>query len=210
MSRRRKPQPPRRPARSAEPGDAAVWVQSDVMPDGTYAVTVHAPGDRSFALDRARAVDYTTAVYEVAARAEYDAAVFAQLVERGLAPQQVAAFIGTDLRADRPEIDPARTAPLVFTPGVNAAGEPFLHVHLHVPVNGGRTARTSPRPFTQWTPGEAREHAGYVLDCLAAVDLDAGYRRCLVGVIGLDDPTARAVVGSLASYRPAAADPSTS
>lgn len=206
MSRRRRgpgrtPPCDRTPAPAPdEPGAGAVWVESGVAPDGTYVVELHAGGDWSTILDRDRAIAYAAAVHDIAARAEYDAAVYRQLTAKGVHPAQVTAFVVDDLRPERPpaEYAIAVTAPLAFTPGVSADNGPFVLVHLHLP---GPPTGTPDALISQWTPAEARTHAGHVLDTLAVVDLDAGYRRLLVGVMGLDDPTARAVIGNLGEHR---------
>ncbi|MEV4122877.1 hypothetical protein [Micromonospora sp. NPDC049645] len=192
---------PRR-QRPADPmaRDRAVWVESGVAADGTFVVEVHADGDWSFALDRDRALAYVATVYDAAARAEYDAAILRQLTSRGLSREVVGEVIIKDLRPDRPPLNDAATAPLTFTPIVSeVSGHPFVHVHVH-----GRSAR-EPQFLAQWKPASARQHAGHVLDALAVVDLDAGYLRALVGVIGIDAPRARAVVATLADHRRPAA-----
>jgi hypothetical protein len=167
----------------------AIWVVSDVAPDGTYVTTVQASDDVAVVLDRKRAMEYAMAVYTAVGYAEYDAAVFHQLVSLGISHPNAAHCVG-DLRADRAPLDDAATAPLRFVPLVTAAKhQPAVYVE----VNGRR--------ISQWTTSDARQHAGHVLDICAAVDLDAAYRRYLRGPLRLDDGRARAVVGSLGEHR---------
>jgi hypothetical protein len=165
----------------------AIWVISDVTPGGTYVVTVQAGPDHAATLTRDDALAYAVTVFEAATRAEYDAGVVAQLTATGMSIV-LAGSVVTDLRADRPPLVDAGH-PLTYEPIVTAIKrEPALLVCR----DGERIA--------QWTPADARSHAGNVLSVLAAVDLDAAYRRLLVGAIGLDDERARALVGQLGQY----------
>ena len=92
----------------------------------------------------------------------------------------------TDLRADRPPLDAAATDPLTFTPGVSLARRhPSLALHRHGEQIG------------QWEVGDARGHALHVLEAVAVADLDAAYRRALVGMVDLDEATAVVVVDDL-------------
>jgi hypothetical protein len=167
---------------------SAIWVISDVALDGTYITTVHADDDTAITLDRDQAVAYAMAVMSAVTRAQYDAAVIAQMAHIGL-PLPAAAQAVRGLRADRPPIDDKATAPLRFEPIVKSKSrQPVIHVHL------------GDRILTEWTPAETQGHAMYVLQVAAGVDLDAAYRRYLVGPVGMDDPTARAVVGDLGKY----------
>lgn len=167
----------------------AIWVVSDVAPDGTYVCTVQAGDDLAVTLDRQRAVAYAMALYTAVGYAEYDAAVLAQLTTLGVGDRMAAQCVA-DLRADRAPVDDAATTPLRFVPLVTAAKrEPGLFIEI-----GGRRV-------AQWTTADGRQHAGHVLDIVAAVDLDAAYHRFLRGPVALDDDRARAVVGSLSEHR---------
>jgi hypothetical protein len=170
----------------AEPD--AIWVISDVAPDGTYVTTVQAGDDLAVTLDRQRALAYAVALYTAVGYAEYDAAVLKQLTTLGVG-ERMAARCVADLRADRAPVDDAATAPLRFVPLVTAAREPALFVEVNR------------RRISQWTPADGRQHAGHVLDIVAAVDLDAAYLRFLRGPVALDDDRARAVVGTLGEHR---------
>ena len=179
----------RNPMPDQEPD--TIWVVSDVAPDGTYITTIHLSGDLAFTLTRDQASRYAAAVHTAATTAEHDAAVFAQLVDSGL-PKAMAATVLSDLRDDRPPLE--TPGPLRYTPAVSGrthAG--FVDVTL--------TGHGSGTVVSQWTPTDCRQHAGHVLDVAAAVDLDAAYRRAMVG-LGLTDDRARALVGGLARYAP--------
>lgn len=165
-----------------------IWVQSDPLPDGTYVTAIHYDDDRSRVLDHTAGLAYVTEVLRAAVQAEHDAAVIRHLMATGLGPN-LAASVVADLRADRPPIDDAATAPLTLRPGVSQKTmRGFLAIHM------------DGRQVGQWEPAEAREHAVQVLEVLTAADLDAAYRRHLIGPLGVDEPTAMAIVSDLAAY----------
>jgi hypothetical protein len=172
----------------AEAEPDTVWVISDVAPDGTYVVSLHIGDDIAVTLDRSAALTYAAQVVDAITRARFDAAVFRQQVAI-TRDQGLAVSIIVDLRADRPPL-PDLGMPITFEPYVSGKTmEPGLYVH----VKGERVG--------QWTADDADGHALHVLEVLAGVDLDAAYRRYLVGPIGLADDRARAVVGALAQHR---------
>ncbi len=180
-----------RKGRPAEtPGDDDLWVRSDLLPNGSYGVTVNLGADHAVTLGRDNAVAYAVTVIDVANRAEYDAAVLRQLTDAGVSFDAATQAV-TDLRADRPP--PAATyGPFSFEPVVS-----------RVDQRGRVVMRVdrSERGAGTFEPAAAREHATHVLDVLAVADLDAGYLRLLRGLIGLDEERARNVVGDLARYR---------
>lgn len=166
----------------------SIWVQSDLLPDGTYVAAIHYDDDRSRVLDRDAALRYVATVHDAATRAEHDAAVVAQMTKLGL-PRATAAQALYDLRNDRPPLDDAAIAPLRLKPCVSAQhGVGYMEVLVGARLMG------------QWDPDDARDHAANVLTVLAAVDLDAAYRRYLMATVGVDAARAQAVVGDLASH----------
>jgi len=164
-----------------------IVVRSDVAPDGSYVVAMEFGPDESFILDRQGARDWATSVIAAAAAADYDAAVLRQLSAiEGMEREHTAQII-SDLRAERPA---TRTGPLELVPGVsNRDGRGFLTIHLHGKVQG------------QWELDDALSHALAVVEVEAIVDLDATYRKVLVGLVGLDDLRARNVVAQLEEHR---------
>lgn len=173
------------PIRAEHPG---IWVQSDLLPDGTYVAAIHHDDDSSRVLDRQTGLAYAAEIFTAATYSEYDAAVIRQLTAAGVSLQAAARTIG-DLRADRPPLDYAVTAPLRLVPGVAAkTGRGFLRVV----INGQQVG--------QWTPDDARDHASNVLTVLAAVDLDAAYRRHLIGPLGLEVARAENVITDLGHH----------
>lgn len=176
------------PMSEPEPGEG-LWVRSEVLPDGSYAVTVSVGSDRVWVLDREAAQRYATAAVAAAQHAEYDAAIFAMFTGRlGLEPPHAAEFLGAEVRPDRAPPDAAATAPLTFLPGVNAAGQPFLHIHL------------DGTPWGQLDPVALRAHAMTVLEAPTAADLDHGLLQALRR-LGLPDAGARECVADIANWR---------
>lgn len=170
------------------PQSLAVWVISDVAPDGSYALAVNIGEDRSRILDHAGAHAYASTVLAACARAEYDAAVLAQMqADLGLSLID-AGYMVRDLRAGRPPLDDDAIAPLRLEPVVGRAG-PVLHVYL----DGQRVS--------QWTLAEAHTHALHVLQVLAGVPLDAGYRQLLVDHVGVTPDIASRLVHVLINHR---------
>ena len=169
----------------------AVWVISDLMPDGvTYVPTVHIGDDLAFPLEGERAIAYALAVQTAAERAAYDEIVCAQLMEllhgRG---ELVAEVVGT-MREKRPPLDDSATAPLTFEPFVSARTR---EGGLFVSVHGER--------LFQWSVADARQHAGHVIQVLCGVDLDAAYRDLLTEHVGVPAQTARTMVDNLQTHR---------
>lgn len=161
-----------------------VWVRTQPSASGrTYVVTIDFTDDLSRTLKPTEASEHARYVLAAAMQADHDAAVFRQLSDHGLELEAIAETVRA-LREDRP---PLRTAQreLTLEPGVNPEGGPFIRVSLDGQAIG------------QWTVADARSHAQGVLEAVHAADLDAAYYRHLVGVVGLDEPTARAAVGDL-------------
>jgi hypothetical protein len=173
---------------------AAVWVLSETAPDGTYVCAVHATDDSAFILDRKQATRYVLTVMTACAYAEYDAAMYRQLsAVKGLSDRDVVQMIAA-VRQDRALLNDGFTFPLRFAPIFGwRSKQPLVHVFLKGHGEG--------MPLTEWTPGEARGHAMHVLNALVVADVDAVYRRHLVGSIGVSDAQARQMVDRLALHR---------
>ncbi len=169
-------------------GGGMVWLNSEVMPDGSYVAAVAFDDDTSIALPPAAAVAYALGVLDAAERADYDAAVIAQLTASGDRKSAIE-FLAYELRPKRAELRSTGTA-LTLTPGVSQrSGEPFLTVT----VRG--------KDIGQWTVPAAREHALYALAASVAAGYDAEYHGVLVRDVGVEDGVARAAVGDIARYR---------
>lgn len=172
-------------------GETSVRITTEPSLDGScYVVSIAAGDDVAVVMDRDRALAYAYELLRAVASAEYDAAVMAQLA--ALSGETSAIGMVAGLRADRPPLDAAATAPFVFQPGVSRRDR-----------RGFLTIRLDGEPLGQWALPDARAHALAVLEAHVVADLDAAYHRTLTGVIGVDGPVARAVVNGLAEHRPA-------
>lgn len=178
------------PAKAARTEQTAVWMRTEPTLDGTgYMVVIEIDDDHALTLDREQANAYSYAILEAVARAEYDAAVFNQISKRMSDKEGYASQLVVDLRKDRPDIDFSVMEPMSFTPGVNQRGKPFLLINM------------AGEPVGQWDLKDARLHALMVLESIVVADLDAGYRRALLGIIGLEGHVATSVVDDLRNYR---------
>lgn len=165
-----------------------IWVRTEPSVDGTtYVASVEFSGDRAIVLTPERATAYTRAVLDAAGRAEYDSAVFDQMKSK--VEVDAVAQVILDLRKDRPPLDVEATAPLRLDPGVNSKGKPFLGLFV------------DDKQIGQWDVDDARQHAMHVMEAPLAADLDAAYRRVLMGMVGLDRAVAENVVDDLGKHR---------
>lgn len=164
----------------------AIWVISDVMPDGTYGAVIHFSPDLAYSVPGGADLGtYVTAVLSAAAAAKYDAAVLAQLTR--VSSAEAAAEAVGHLRKQRNQTE-WRAGPMTLTPGISAFDKkPFLRCAAGAQV-------------WQWNPDDVLRHVGDVLQVAVGVADDTRYHRLLVDHISLDEPTARAVVGDLSSF----------
>src|SRR5262245_52634719 len=175
---------------ATERDDGGVWVTTEDGDGGAYQLTVSFGDRHSRVLDREAAYRYAAGVLAACQRAEYDAAVIKQMtttvgVDLVAATKLIAVF-----REDRAPLDHAATAPIRLEPGVShRTGKGFLQIAVDGDTVG------------QWDAADGRSHALFVLECIEVAELDTGYRKLLVGAVGIDDQRARNVVHDLANYR---------
>jgi hypothetical protein len=173
------------------PEPSAIWVTSDINPDGSasYIVTVSATNDVALSLRADDAVRYVAAVTRAAVIARHDAAVVNQLRGPiGLDPKD-AGYTIVELRQDREPVQDDATAPMRFEPIISGSTfKPYVHVWA------------AGKRISQWTPEDCFEHAGYVMQTLAGADLDSAYYRYLTGVVGVPEQSARGAVADLGNY----------
>jgi len=164
----------------------AIWVISDVLPDGTYGAVIHFSPDLAHSVPGGGELGaYVTAVLSAAAAAKYDAAVLAQLT--AITSAEAAAETMVLLR-DRRNQTEWRAGPMTLTPGVSVFNKkPFLRC-----AAGARA--------WQWDPDDVLRHVGDVLQVAVGVADDTRYYQLLIEHIGLDEPTARSVVSGLGSF----------
>lgn len=175
-----------------DPGMPTVWVQSGVSAIGTYTCEITYTDDTApRVLSPGEVGPYADTLTLAVVQAEYQAAIIAQLRSvRGLTARD-AWDVTLALRESTPQIDQKPITPLLVRASVGMkSGLPYLSIRLA----GTRTR-------WRWDPASALEHAGYVRETVLVADLDAAYRRHLVGHVGLDDATARAMVRALSMHR---------
>ncbi|GAB3224204.1 hypothetical protein GCM10027447_12590 [Glycomyces halotolerans] len=166
----------------------ATWVESELMPDGSYTVGIHYTPDQSTALGAPLARAYVREVTKAVACAEYGAAVLKQLTTIGVDDAHAAPTVG-DIMGDRwagVELPGgARIVPII----AQRDREPYVRIDI-----GGD-------PLTQWSPAEAMDHAVNVLLVAATVPLDTDYLKFLRGPLNLPEDKARGLVADLAEHR---------
>jgi hypothetical protein len=173
----------------ADDDPTTLWVTTEAAADGTYIPSIEISDDQSVPLTRDTAIRHAMAVLTASQYAQYDAAVIRQLTDKLDMPLDMAAEAVVSLRADRPPLDEADTAPLVLSPGVSGTSrEAFVGVWL------------GNRQVGQFDAESAAQHANYVLQVTIAADLDGAYHRWL-RTAGIDDNRARAVVADLRDWR---------
>ncbi len=161
-------------------------VESDRTLDGVYIPTVSLDGRHLLTLDRERAGRYVAAWADAIARAEFDAAVYAQLTGIGLDEQTAVATIVHDLRPDRPPLDADATAPLRL--------EPILSQRTK---RGQVAAFLGDELVLQLDAPAVYHHIGVVLPVVMTCELDGDYRRYAIGTLQQPVWRAEAMAGDL-------------
>lgn len=171
------------------PSDDVIWVQSNVLPDGSYAASITVGQDRTWTMDRDAAVAHASAAVEAASHAEYESAVFALLVDRGVPDEVARHFIIKDVRPQSPKIDDTATAPFTFVPAMGWTGKPIVLVQIdHM-------------PWAKLSPQSLREHALAVMEAPAAAALDGILFQTLVAEFDSSEQQARSIVAAVGGYR---------
>ena len=170
--------------------DDTVWIRTAPAPDGsTYVVTLEIGQDIAVILDHDRALAYAYEVLRAVVTAEYDAAVIAQLKDKGI-PEATAVEVVRILRLDRPPPDDTATAPLMIFPGVSRqTRKPFLRIDIDDKQAG------------EWTLEDARSNALAVLEAHAIADLDSAYYRAMTNLVQVPPEIGRTMVGELVNYK---------
>jgi hypothetical protein len=171
--------------------EQAIWVSSDMELDGqTYVVAVHFTDDLSVSLTAEECAEYAATVTRAAGAATYDAAVARQLTEKLNMPVHLAGEVVVRMRKRRGQEVWTTPGDLHLVPGVSAlTGQAFLKCEV-----GGDQLRW------QWTPAEAEQHAGHVLQVVGAAEDDTHYLAVLKE-LEIETPRARAVVEDILSFR---------
>lgn len=160
-------------------GQQSLTVMSDRTLDGVYVPTIALDDRLLLTLDRDRAPRYVAAWADAIARAEFDAAVFAQLTGIGIPEQTAIAVVVNDLRPDRPPLDAEATLPLRLEPILSARTK-----------RGQVAAYIGAEHVAQLDAPAVYDHIAKVLPVVMTCDLDAAYRRFAIAC--LDQPVWRA------------------
>lgn len=187
--------PEQRLAAGEDPDDdedlGAVWVASGVSALGVYTCEITYTDDVVRVLNPDQVGPYADTLTEAVVQAEHDAAIIAQLTSKVGLGAKDAWFVALALRESRPALDQRPVRPLLVRASVGQnTGQPYVTLRL-----SGTKLRW------RWDTADALAHAQYVRETRYVADLDGAYRRYLVSHLGLDDGTARAVVGELRRHR---------
>jgi len=173
------------------------WVSSDVMPDGSYAVSVTVNKDIAFALDDAAARDYAATCFTEATAADHAGAVVRLMTQQmRMSTKAAQDFVRLYLGEYR-----ETHVQLQFRAAVGRRKPPHPDAGSFIPA----VLVFSGSESLGWIdPDELRDHAGGVLSALAASRFDEQLRQTLTDPDGvdLDDAAARKVVSSLAQFMP--------
>lgn len=161
-------------------------IQSDRTFEGVYIPTILLDDRLLLSLDRERALRYVAAWADAIARAEFDAAVFAQLTGIGLPEETAVATVIHDLRPDRPPLDDDATAPLRLEPILSARTK-----------RGQVAAYIGDEHVLQLDAPAVYDHIAKVLPTVMTCDLDGAYRRYAIGTLDQPDWRADAMVADL-------------
>jgi hypothetical protein len=173
------------------------WVQSDVMPDGSYGASITVDSDTAFALDEPTATTYAAGCFAAAMTADHCCGVMRMMTEIG----GLSAEEATDYVRLYATLAPIPVGPLRFVPTVGRAKHPRPDAGSVVPavevLHDGRKLG--------WVdPNQLRDHAAGVLDALAAARLDGQLKHMLTETIGLGEDHAAMMVGDLSRFLPCA------
>ncbi len=177
-----------------------ILVTTAPLPNSSrYAVEVQIGEDIAVHLPQGKVQDYARRAIQVAAWADYDAAVVKQMRDIAIADhtqQEVTEIVSAAVvylrkqRANSGTVRLLANPRFALTPGVSAfTGKGFITLYLD-----GQT-------IGQWDPDDVRSHAMGVLDAGLVADLDGTYKAWLLKEIKLDEATAGRVVGTLKEFR---------
>lgn len=170
----------------ASSAEQILTVRSDLTFEGVYVPTVCLDDRHLVTLDRARALRYVASWADAIARAEFDAAVLAQLTGIGVDERNAVLTIVDDLRPDRPPLDDEATAPLRL--------EPILSVRTK---RGQVAMYVGEEKVHQLDAPAVYDHIAKVLPVVMTCDLDAAYRRYAMAQLNQPAWRAEAMVGDL-------------
>jgi len=169
--------------------EGSIWVKSELLPGGSYNVTLDFTPDDSITLTDEEALQYSLAILEVAHIAEYEASILAQMKAADISETTAARFIADNFRPYRHLPDTG--TPLELIPGISQrTKQPFLVIILRGVEVG------------QWDFKDAREHAQAILDVICVARLDQVYYHSLADRLEMAEPQARTMVSLIGKFRP--------
>lgn len=178
----------------ADGAPPVVIARSGVSPTGVYTAVIEYGPDIVRSLTPTEAQAYIDAMLNAVWQAEYDAAALNQLRNAGpqeLRNEQAIADVLISLRKSRVAVDQKPLKPLIVRASISTkTGKPYLTVRI-----AGTKAKW------RWMPADGIQHAVQVHSVMVTADLDAAYRRLLVGEIGVTDSHARQMVSDLGQWR---------
>ncbi len=160
-------------------------IVSDCTVDGVYVPTVVLDDRHLLTLDRQKALRYVAVWADAIARAEFDAAVYAQLTGIGI-DEHAAIMVVEDLRPDRAPLDNDGCAPLRLEPILSARTK-----------RGQVAAFIGDENVVQLDAPAVYDHISKVLPVVFTCDLDAAYRRYAIGALNQPAWRAQAMVTDL-------------
>lgn len=170
----------------AAPAGQVLSIVSDLTFDGVYVPTIALDDRHLLTLDRERAMQYVAAWADAIARAEFDAAVFAQLTGLGIDERTAGLVVVQDLRPDRPPLDCSAIAPLRLAPIMSARTK-----------RGQVDMYHGDEHLLQLDAPAVYDHIGKVLPVVMTCDLDASYRRFAIAQLDQSRSRAEAMVADL-------------
>ena len=166
--------------------DQAVWCRADLSPLGVYMLTIEYDQDNVLALGRDELLEYVAVLNDALVRAIYTEGMRRQFRDQWNLADDVALPTVQEIRDSWPEL--RRFHPFEIRPCVSFEGNVSVQVWRGDQV------------VVQFAPHNVREHVNHAMQVYAVADLDASYRRYLLGVIGTDKARAAAAVATLGKH----------
>lgn len=164
-------------------GELSVWCRVEVSPLGTYMLVITYDDDNVLSLGRDELLNYVAVMSDALARARYTEGVRRQLRDQFKFSESVVMLTLTQLRKTWPDLP--RFGPYEIRPCVSFEGRTSVDVWR------------GDKQLAQFDAGMLAEHISQTLIAYAGADLDAAYRRFLVGEVGISDGEARLCVTTL-------------
>lgn len=168
-----------------------VGVQTGVSATGAYITEISYSDDVVRVISPGEVPAYCDALMYAAVLANHNAGVLRQLVELfGVERENAQQFI-IEMRESLPGVDQKAVHPLIVRPSVgHRTGDAYVYLRLK-----------GTKQTWSWDIRDVLAHVQIVRAVSMSTDIDAAYRRQLVGAYGLDDSKARRIVHELGDWR---------